>query len=233
MTESTTLATVNDIFQAIFQRDNPHTLDELCQKYAFDIQLPTKVQDSWTGETTYSAAPNAKKYMTNANTDKWHDGKGWLLPKRSVTSLKELLQIWENELNYTTTDRVYDSEDVSASDPIYNSRHVYCSTNCGNCDHIIFCDGTYDSKYSIACQRSTGLEYCLRVDDSNSCSNAYSVICSAKISNSLFIQDASNLHECIFCSHISNQSYCIANMQYEKAEYEFLKAKIIDWIIKS
>lgn len=230
MPEQETLALANRIFQAIFGQDCPYSLAGLKQHFAADIQLPIAVKDSTTGEETFSAMPNAKSYITDANSGKRSESTGWLLPKRPIKGMKDLLQAWQ-EINYITTERVYDSEHVSASDPIYNSQNVYNSTNCGGCKNIIFCDGTYDSESAIACQRSTGINFSLRVDDSNTCSNSYHVICSAKISNSLFIQDASDLHECIFCSHLNNQKYCIANMQFEEAEYFRLKAKIIQWIL--
>lgn len=218
----------NKTFRAIFDQDNPYTLDELKKRFAFDIKLPAEVQDSTTGEKTYTAMPNAERYITNANQEQRED---WLQPKRVIKSLPELLQLW-SEVNLTTTERVYNSDDVVASDPIYQSAHVYNSTNCNNCQHIIYCDGTHASNYAIACQRSGNLSYCLRVDDSANCSNSYNVICSGKISHSFFIQDASNLHECIFCSHLANHEYCIANMQFEPEEYYKLKAKIIQWILR-
>ncbi len=231
MTKSETLALTNQIFQAIFAQDNPYNLDELKAQFASDILLPTAVKDSTTGELTYSAMPNAKSYITDANSAKRDAATGWLQPMRPVKGMKDLLEAWQ-DINYITTERVYDSENVSASDPIYHSQNVYGSTNCGGCKNIIFCDGTYDSESCIACQRSTGLNFCLRVDDSNTCSNSYHVICSAKISNSLFIQDASNLYECIFCSHLSDQKYCIANMQFDEKTYFQLKPKVVQWILR-
>lgn len=229
MDENQILKTADKIFQAIFNRPNPWSLSDLEKKMAFDIKLPTEVADSTTGELTYSAMPNAKQYITIPNIEAREKSSGWMLPRRELKSLDDIFEVWRS-VNYTTTERVYDSENVTASDPIYGSTNVYKSTNCGQCNFILFCDGTYESSYVIACQRSTGLNYCLRVDDSNTCSNSYSVICSSKISNSYFIQDANNLHECLFCSHISNRKFCIANMQFEEAEYRFLKSKIIDWI---
>lgn len=232
MKASEAVKLTSHVFQNIFKQDNPYTLTELRDKFAFDIELPTEVKDNITGQTTYTAVPNAKKFITNATADQWNNGQGWMQTKRSITGLKELLEMWD-AINYITTERVYDSENVSASDPIYHSANVYVSTNCGECKNIIFCDGTYDSENAIACRRSSNLQNCLRVDDSNSCSNSYNVICSGKISNSFFIQDANSLHECMFCSHISNHEYCIANTQFEKPEYEFLKSKIIKWIFES
>jgi len=224
------LEIADKIFVNIFGQKSGLTLDEIQHQFAFDLKLPTAVQDSTTGETTYSAMPNVKSYMKCENTYQYDRDKGWMLPKQAVKSLDDILKIWQS-INYTTTERVYDSENVAKSDPIYNSINVYASTNCGKCKNILFCDGTYDSEFAIACQRSTGVNFCLRVDDSNSCTNSYNVICSGKISNSFFIQDASNLNECLFCSHISDQEYCIANMQFEREKYFYIKQQVIQWIL--
>lgn len=223
------IETSNKVFQAVFGRDNPYSVEQLKDKFAFDIILPIPVKDSTDGSTTYTVLPNAKKFITNNNIDKLAEKQDWLRPKQPVKNLRELLKLWD-DLNYTTTERVYNSENVTASDPIYESQNVYASTNCGECQNIIYCDGTYRSHFAVACQRSNNANYCIRVDDSNACTNSYNVICSGKISNSLFIQDCGSLHECIFCAHISNQEYCIANMPFPKDEYFYLKSQIIKWI---
>ena len=48
---------------------------------------------------------------------------------------------------------------------------------------------------------------------------------------SLFIQDCFDLYECLFCAHIVHQKFCIANMQFEEAEYFAIKAQVIEWIL--
>lgn len=214
-----------EIFQAVFGRNCDYSLGELKAKFAFDIKLPTLVHDSETDEITYTAMPNAETFVAMPNSD-----RDWMLEKRPVANLDELITIWKS-INPITAGRAYNCTNVVKSDPVYSSQNVYNCTNCGEGKNIIFCDSSYNCNYSLACQRSSNLNYCIRVDDSNACSNSYNVICSGKISNSLFIQDANSLHECIFCSHIENHEYCIANMQYEKSEYEFMKQKIIDWIL--
>lgn len=222
---------VDKIFQAVFGRNNPYDIQTLEEKFAFDIKLPTEVKDSTTGEITYTAAPNAKQFIKDANSQVYGDDKGWIQPKCEIKSLDQVLDLWQ-KINLMTTERAYNCENVQKSDPVYDSTNVYKSTNCGACHDIIFCDGTYESNFAMACQRSTGLNYCLRVDDSSSCTNSYNVICSGKVSNSMFIQDCGELHECIFCSHISNREYHIANMPFKEAEYFALKAKILEWIFK-
>lgn len=232
MTEIETKEVINKIFKAVFDKDSPYSLDEVKSKFAFDVRLPIAVRDTTTGEETYTVTVNSLKFITNANMEKRDNNEGWILEKKTVKNLKELLEIWDS-INYTTTERVYESMNVSKSDPIYNSTNVYNSTDCGRCNNIAFCDGIHESNYTIASQRSTNLNYCIRVDDSNTCTNSYNVICSAKISNSLFIQDCSNLYECIFCSHMSNKEYCIANMQFTEEEYFYLKGEIIKWILQN
>lgn len=229
MLEPETLVIANKIIQAVFGRDNPYTLQELKEKFAFDVKLPAIVYDSTTGELAYSSLPKSRSFITMENSEKWEEEHDWMRPKRPLHSLPELIAAWQ-EINYVTANRAYHSENVHLSDPIYGSRNVYNSTNCGECEDIIYCDNTYHSNHCLACQRSGEISFCIRVDDSNTCTNSYSVICCNKISNSLFIQDCGSLHECLFCSHISNHEYCIANMQYDQAEYFHLKAQIINWI---
>ena len=49
--------------------------------------------------------------------------KGWILPKKEINSLQELINIW-NTINFTTTERVYNSINVSKSDTIYNCENI-------------------------------------------------------------------------------------------------------------
>lgn len=227
MNEKDFLDISSQVIQAVFMRENPYSLEQIKEKFAFDIKLPVAAQDSETGEGVYTAMPNAESYVAFNNAD-----RDWMLEKRPVNSLDELIKIWKS-VNPITGNRAYNCQNVYQSDPVYASQNVYNCTNCGEGKNILFCDSSYNCAYCIACQRSSNLNYCIRVDDSNACSNSYNVICSGKISNSLFIQDANSLHECIFCSHIENHEYCIANMQYDKAEYEFMKKQIITWIFNS
>ncbi len=232
MDSKTALGIINDTFLQIFNKTNQFTLDEILSKFAFDIRLPQKVIDSLTGEQTWTVSFNSQKYITQNNMEKYDEKKGWIIPKREIKTLGELLNIWKLT-NYTTTERVYECTNISECDPLYNTENAYRCTDCRKCKNIVFSDGCAGCENIIACQRTAQSNFCLRVNDSGNCQNSYNVICSAKISNSIFIQDCNNLYECIFCSHISNKKYCIANMQYEKEEYMQIKNIIIDWILKS
>ena len=230
MKDKETMEVANKIFINIFNQKCPYDLDELLSEMAFDVKLPQKVVDSTTGEETWASSINPTKFITQDNSEKFNGGKGWMLKKREIHSLDELIKLWK-KINFTTTERIYDSVNISKSDTIYSCEDLYRCNDCRKCKKSIYLDGCDSCEYTIASQRSANSTFCIRVDDSGSCTNSYNVICSAKISNSLFIQDCNSLHECIFCSHISNKRYCISNMQFEKEEYFEIKKQIIKWIL--
>ena len=72
----------------------------------------------------------------------------------------------------------------------------------------------------------------IRVKEGIFCSSSFEVSWSNKISKSMFVHDSFDLYECLFCSHLRSKKYCIANMQFEKEEYDKTKKMVIDWILK-
>jgi hypothetical protein len=223
---------INSIFKNVFGIECNLNDEEVLKKFAFDIKLPNKVLDSLTGEETWASSVHANKYIKQSNMIKYDEQHGWFLKRREVSSLDDLLKIW-NKINYTTTERVYNSINVLQSDTIYDCENIVRSNDCRKCKNIIFCDGCVSSEFLLASQRTANSSYCIRVDDSGGCSNSYNVICSSKISNSFFIQDCNNLYECMFCSHVSNKRFCISNMQFEEDEYYAIKKEIVKWILNN
>ena len=221
---------LDEIFMGVFEQKCLLNLNDVLSEFAFDIKLPNKVIDAVDGKETWASSINSNKYISQENMMKYDNYKGWMRPKKEISSLDEILTLW-NKINYTTTERNYDSINISKSDTIYRSENIYRSQDCRECKNAIFIDGCANSEYILACQRSSNLSYCIRVDDSSNCSNSYSVICSSKITNSFFVQDANSLYECMFCSHISNRRYCIANMQFDKDEYMNIKFEVLKWIV--
>ena len=232
MNDSKALEIINKIFNNVFNRDNPYNLDMLLEKYAFDVKLPKQVNDSITNEMTWADSINSGKFITKTNQESKEGKNGWMIPKKEINNLQELIDIW-NTVNFTTTERVYDSIDVVKSDTIYRCENVYRCTDCSDSKNIVFCDTCDNSEFVTSSQRSTTCNFCIRCDDSKDCSNSYNVICSVKIKNSYFIQDCYDLYECMFCSHISSKRFCIANMQFEEQEYYEIKKLITDWILSS
>ena len=232
MNDKLALEIINKIFNSIFDKNNSFSLEEILEKYAFDIKLPKQVNDSVTNEITWADSINSGKFITNKNMEIKDSKDGWMLPKREIKNLQELIDIW-NSINLTTTERVYDSINVCKSDTIYRSENVYRCTDCSESKNIIYCDSCMNCNYTLASSRSSNCDFCIRTDDSKDCSNSYNVICSNKVKNSLFIQDCFDLYECMFCSHIATKKYCIANMQFEEEEYYEIKKTIIEWILNS
>ena len=221
---------LDEIFMGVFEQKCLLNINDVLSEFAFDIKLPNKVIDAVDGKETWASSINSNKYISQENMMKYDNYRGWMRPKKEISSLDEILTLW-NKINYTTTERNYDSINISKSDTIYRSENIYRSQDCRECKNAIFIDGCANSEYILACQRSSNLSYCIRVDDSSNCSNSYSVICSSKITNSFFVQDANSLYECMFCSHISNRRYCIANMQFDKDEYMNIKFEVLKWIV--
>lgn len=232
MKEEEVLHSINQMFQLIFHQRNNNNLEELLEKYAFDIKLPKQVRDSITNEITWADSTHHGKYITNKNMSIKDQKEGWMLPKRKIKSLQDIINVW-NTINLMTTERYYDSINVSRSDTIYRCENVYRSSDCSDSKNIIYCDSCAESEYLLACQRSGNCQFCIRTDDSKNCSNCYSVNYSNKVINSYFLQDCYDCYECMFCSHISSKKYCIANMQFTKEEYFEIKKDIANWIVNS
>ena len=232
MNDTKALEIINKIFNNVLNKDNIYNLDELLEKYAFDVKLPKQVNDSVTNEITWADSINSGKFITNKNMELKESKNGWMLPKKEINNLQELIDIW-NTVNFTTTERVYDSIDVVKSDTIYRCENVYRCSDCNDSKNIVYCDSCANSNFLLASQRSSSSNFCIRCDDSKDCSNSYNVICSNKVKNSYFIQDCFDLYECMFCSHIASKRFCIANMQFEEQEYYEIKKVITDWILNS
>lgn len=227
MNDKLAIDIINKIFKTIFEEANNYSLDEILEKFAFDLKLPKQVSDSTTNEITWADSINSGKFITLTNMELKDKTTGWMLPKTEINNLQELIDIWHT-VNLTTTERVYDSINVIKSDTIYRCENIYRSTNCSDSKNLVYCDSCGSCEYLLASQRSGSSAFCIRCDDSKDCSNSYNVICSSKISNSLFIQDCFNLYECMFCSHIANKRYCIANMQFNEDEYFTIKKLLLN-----
>lgn len=232
MNDEKALEIINRIFVSVFNQTNKYSLEEILQKFAFDVKLPKQVVDSTTNEVTWADSINSGRYITLKNMETRDKTTGWMMEKRPISNLQELVDIW-NSVNLTTTERVNDSIDVVKSDTIYGCEKIYRCSDTRNSKNMVFCDSCADSEYVLASQRSSSCNFCIRTDDSVKCSNSYNVIWSNKVINSFFIQDCYDVSDCMFCSHLANKKYCIANMQFEEKEYLEIKKSIIEWIINS
>lgn len=222
-------AVLDKVIGQVFGYKNPLSLEQFMQKYAFDIRLPQQVNDSTTGEPTYTQSVNPSKFITVKNAWARED---WERPKKPINGIEDILTAWA-EINYTATDRFIDAINVGESDNIYTSENVFRSQDISDSKNILLSDGIFNSEYIIAGQRSNSSTFCIRIEDSKESSNSFSVVWSKKIVNSFFIQDCTDLIDCMFCSHIGSKQFCIANMQFEEAEYRKIKDYVVRWILTS
>lgn len=216
----------------VFGFKNPFTPEQFMQKFAFDVRLPKQTTDSTTGETTWAQSLAASKYMTIDNIRKKSGETDWIMPKKAINELHDILAAWQ-ENNFMATERKIESINVHESDNVYFSDTVYRSQDIQRSKNIAFCDSIQDSEYVTASQRSGNINFCIRVEDSNTCSNSFGLIWCNKVSNSLFLQDCYDMFECMFCSHMSGRKFCIANMQFEEEEYFKIKKMVVEWVLTS
>ncbi len=222
--------TLDKIIGQIFGFQNPLTLEQAMNKFAFDISLPQQVYDSTTNEATWAQSASPTKFITVDNARKRSEIDDWMLPKRPINSLQDILAAW-GETNYMATERSIESINLGQCDNMYNCENGYRSQDCSGSKDILFCDSIHQSEFVAASQRSRGLAFCLRVEDSKETSNSFSVVWSGKVTNSFFLQDCYDVTDSMFCSHITSKRFCIANMQFEEAEYKVLREQVVRWIL--
>ena len=209
---------------------NPLSLEQFMQKFAFDVRLPQQVFDSTDNSPTWASSTNPTKFIKmDTARAKYAENDGFR-EKRPINNLQELLAMW-NDINYFTTEREIESLNVAESDSVIKSENVYRSQDIRRSKNILFSDGVEDSEFVAASQRSGGNGFCIRVEDSGECSNSFGVSWSSKITNSFFIHDCFDMTDSMFCTNMRGRQYCIANMQFEKEEYEKLKQQVVQWIL--
>jgi hypothetical protein len=232
MNEEMAKEILDKVVGTVFGYQNPLTLEQARQKFAFDRRLPQQVNDSTTGEITWSSAKNANKYITLENMQKRSEQDEWLVSPRELATVEDIIAAWA-ETNFTATARTVDSLNVAGSDNIMGSENIYHSFDMRNCKNILFTEGGQDLEYIVGGFSSSTSSFCIRVEESQLTTNSFSVNWSAKVSNSFFMQDCYDCMDCMFCSHVSGKRYCIANMQFDEAEYNRLKLEVTRWILTS
>jgi hypothetical protein len=225
---------IDKIVGQIFGYQNPYSLEQFAAKFAFDIRLTTEVFDMKTGESTWtqSSRNSNNKFMKFENIINSGSVDDWMRPKKEINSIEDILRYWQ-ESNVTATERHLNSTDVVKSDAIYGSQNIYRCIDVHTSKNVAFCETSHDCEYSAAVQRSNNVVYSLRVDDSNKVSKSFQVSWSANVSNSLFVKDSSNISDCMFMSQVNDRRFCIANMQFDEAEYRKWEKIVKAWILSN
>ena len=231
MDEAAAKVIVDKIIGQVFGFQNPLTMDQVLQKFAFDVRLPQQVTDAETGEPTWAQSTNPTSFVKFENQLK-KEQNAWDRPARRLNTIEDILGAW-NEINPMTTERQLDSVNIGQSDNIYGSENVWRSQDIHNSKNVVFCDRMTmgSSEFVLACQRSGALSYCIRVEDSGECSNSFNVQWCKFVVNSMFISDGTQIQDSLFCSHVSNKRFMVANMQFDEAEYKRLRDIVARWIL--
>lgn len=232
MDENKAKEIVDKVIGSIFGVQNPYSLEQVRQKFAFDMRLPQQVIDASTGETAWATSVNSSSYMTLENCRKRTQIDDWMEPKIPINDMQDIISAW-SKVKFMAANRQLECVNIAECDTVYKCENIFRCCDVNNSKNAVFCDGAHDIEYCVAINRSQTSSFCLRVEDSQLCSNSFNVNWSAKITNSYFIQDGYDLVDCMFCSHIAGKRFCIANMQYEEAEYRQIKEKVINWIFSS
>lgn len=219
------------IFKDIFGINNQFSLEEIREKFAFDIPLPAKKQCALSGKDTWSVLKEGDKVASQESIAEQFKKDEWLRKKEPINTVSDVLKYWQ-EINYTTGDKNINSKDVFASDGVYNSAFIYNGHSIFNSKNIIFCYDVVDCNYMVASRNNESSTFGIRMRESSNCSSGFEISWSAKVSKSMYIHDSIDLYECLFCSHIRSRRYCIANMQFEKEEYSRIKKMVVDWILR-
>ena len=221
---------VDKVISSVFGYQNPYTLEQVRQKFAFDTRLPQKVNDSTTGEETWATSTTPSSFITIENARKKTEATDWMYPPIALNSIEDIIGAW-SKVKFMSTNRQIESINVAESDTVYHSENVFRCCDINNCKNVVFCDGAHDLEYAVAVSRSQTSSFCLRVEDSQLTSNSFNINWSGKITNCYFIQDGYDLVDCMFCSHIAGKKFCIANMQYDEAEYRRIKDMVVRWVL--
>lgn len=222
---------IDKIVGQVFGYQNPLSLEQFHNKFAFDLRLPQQVYDNLDNTPTWASSITPGKFIRFGHVFELPENY-FEKEKRPINSVQDILKYW-SETNIMAAERYMDSINVAESDDITGSENVYRSQNIGTSKNVVFTDGAFNCEYIAACQRSNTSSFSIRVEDSNNISNSFSVNWSKNISNSLFIQDAANLQDCMFCSHITSKRFWIANMPFEEVEYKKIRDMMVRWILTS
>lgn len=221
---------LDKIVGQVFGYQNPLSLEQFINKFAFDVRLPQQVFDSTTNQPTWAQSTNPTRFITMQNAWDRQDSGGWDIPKKPLNNIQDILTAW-NDVNLTATERFIDSTNVAESDNTYFSEYVYRSLDVHSSKNIILSDTVLNSEFIAASQRSNTSSFCIRLEDSKECSNSFSISWSGKITNSFFLHDCNNVQDSMFCSHLSGKRFCIANMQFEEEEYKKIREIVVRWIL--
>ncbi len=213
----------------VFGYQNPLSLEQAMQKFAFDVRMPQQVFDSTDNSISWAQSVNPTRFIRMENARAANSDPR---PARKLEGIQDVLAAW-NEINYTTTERLLESTNCAESDNITHSENVFRSQDIRRSKNILFSDNLSNCEFVVASQGGSNDAFCIRMNDSNTVSNSFEISWCTKINNCLFIHDCGDMQDSMFCTNMRGGRFCIANMQFEEAEYRRLRDEVVRWILTS
>lgn len=230
MNEKVAKEILDKIVKQVFGVENPLTLQQMVDKFTFDLNLPNKVIDSTDGSETWSSSSTATKFTKMENARNNGNEFGGLYATQPIKDLPDLLSKWEH-INLITAEFALDSINYAESDMVIESENVFHSRDINRSKNILYSDTVMDSEFVFASQGSTHVTYCIRDEASIRCTNSFGTTRSADLTNCIMMHDCGDMQDSMFCSNMNGRRFCIANMQFDEAEYRRLHKQVVEWIL--
>ncbi len=232
MDESKAKGIADFVFKDVFGRENRFSLDEIRDRFAFDIELPRKVKDDMSGDPTWMSGNRAAKVMSTDIIVQQSKKDVWMKPKKKIRTITDLFSDWD-EIAYFASEKMLDSSDTAECDDIYRSTSVYHSAKIHDSQKVVFSENLRNCKLVVAGHYSDTTTSSLRFSNCEHMSASFSCVWSGHASRCMYLNNCIDMYECLFCSNLRSKKYCIANMQFTKEEYMPIKQQVINWTIEN
>ncbi len=219
-------------FKDIFNRENPFSLDEMEERFAFGLILPKKEKDSLTGNDVWLTRKTTDKVMQWGGWDKQDkNGTGTVREGAGIKNMDDLIGSW-NKIMYNLAGRSANAIDCIESDSVYDSNELYRCSKAVKSQKCLFCNDIVNDRYCIALTYAWNSTSVIRAVDSRApLSQSFALNWCGRVSRSMYLSNCMDMYECMFCANLRGKRYCIANMQFTKEEYMPIKEMVIDWTI--
>ena len=78
---------LDKVVGAVFGYQNPLTLEQAMEKFAFDLNLPQQVYDGTTNQPTWANSINPSRFVTMENSQ----NREWELPKTQLNTIEDII----------------------------------------------------------------------------------------------------------------------------------------------
>ena len=195
--------------------------------YTRGMILPEKRACAISGEEIYVCPDYGyKTFISDAERMKRSEKDNFMEPKEAIDSLSQALEMVKKVAMFRGSMKI-NSDVVEASNNVYSSSYIYNCASIHGAQKMMFSFDMGPCEYMLASRNDKNCNFGIRVFDSDGVANSFDVSNSVKCANCYFCHNCFDLRDCMFCFHIESKRFCIANMQFEEAEYLKIKEVLI------